>query len=158
MSHVIESLTVEIAAPAELVWEVMVDYERYPEWNPFTVAVETTLKVGDPIDLHLPMPDGTEGTFVNREFIRRVEEPTYLLYDTGEQMPGIFAYREQFIEPLDAARCTYRTTDTFSGEHAAAVIEATGDWVKAGFDAVALALKERAERLYAERSNTAAAT
>lgn len=66
MSHVIESVTVEIDAPATLVWDVLVDYPSYPEWNPYTVAVETTLEVGDPIDLTLPNPDGSPGTFVNR--------------------------------------------------------------------------------------------
>jgi uncharacterized protein YndB with AHSA1/START domain len=156
VSHVIESVTVEIDAPAALVWEVMTDYARYPEWNSFTVQVETTLRIGEPIDLHLPMPDGSEGTFVNREFIRVVEPPTYLRYDTGEQLPGIFAFREQFISPVGPDRCTYRTTDTFSGEHADAVIEATGDWVKAGFDSVANALKARAEHIHTRRSGTAA--
>jgi uncharacterized protein YndB with AHSA1/START domain len=155
MSHVIESVTVEIDAPAQLVWDVMVDYARYPEWNPYTVEVETTLEIGDPIDLTLPNPDGSEGTFVNREFIRVVDPPHHLRYDTGEQMEGIFAYRDQWIEPLGPERCTYRTTDTFSGEHASLVIETTGAWVKEGFDAVAHALKARAEQLYAVEARTA---
>lgn len=155
MSHVIESVTVEIDAPAELVWDVLVDYARYPEWNPYTVAVDTTLEIGEPIDLHLPNPDGSEGTFVNREWVREVDPPRYLRYDTAEEIPGVFAYREQFIEPLGSERCSYRTTDTFSGEHADAVIEHTGDWVKEGFDAVAHALKARAEELYAEQGQAA---
>ena len=151
MSHVIESVTVEIGAPASFVWDVLVDYARYPEWNPYTVEVETTLEVGDKIDLTLPNPDGSPGTFVNREWIRIVDPPHHLRYDTGEEIPGVFAYRDQWIEPLDGQRCTYRTTDTFSGEHADLVIETTGDWVKEGFDAVAHALKARAEELHAAR-------
>lgn len=152
MSHVIESETVEIAAPAEFVWEVLVDYPRYPEWNPYTVAVETTLEIGEPIDLTLPNPDGSPGTFVNREYVRVVEPPHHLRYDTGDELQGVFAVRDQWIEALGPERCTYRTTDTFSGEHASLVIDANGDWVKEGFDAVAHALKERAERLWADRA------
>lgn len=148
MSHVIESETVEIAAPAEHVWEVLVDYPRYPEWNPYTVAVETTLEIGDPIDLTLPNPDGSPGTFVNREYIRVVDPPHHLRYDTGDELQGVFAVRDQWIEPLGPERCTYRTTDAFSGEHAALVVEASGTWVKEGFDAVAHALRERAEQLW----------
>lgn len=151
MSHVIESVTVTIDAPAELVWEVMVDYARYPEWNPYTVAVETTLEIGDPIDLTLPNPDGSDGTFVNREFIRVVDPPHHLRYDTGDELEGIFAWRDQWIDSLGPERCTYRTTDTFTGEHAELVIETTGAWVKEGFDAVAHALKARAEELHAAR-------
>jgi uncharacterized protein YndB with AHSA1/START domain len=156
MSHVIESVTVQIDAPADLVWEVMTDYARYPEWNPYTVQVETTLEIGDPIDLTLPNPDGSEGTFVNREYIRVVDPPHHLRYDTGDEMEGIFAYRDQWIEALGPERSTYRTTDTFSGEHAPLVIETTGAWVKEGFDAVARALKARAEKLYAAQARTAA--
>jgi uncharacterized protein YndB with AHSA1/START domain len=155
MTHVIESVTVEIDAPAPFVWDVMVDYARYPEWNPYTVEVQTTLEIGDPIDLTLPNPDGSEGTFVNREFIRVVDAPHHLRYDTGDELEGIFAYRDQWIEPLGPERCSYRTTDTFSGEHAALVIESTGAWVKEGFDAVARALKARAEALYAAEPRVA---
>ncbi len=152
MSHVIESVTVEIDAPAEFVWDVLVDYPRYPEWNPYTVAVETTLELGEPIDLTLPNPDGSPGTFINREYIRVVDPPRHLRYDTGDEMEGIFAVRDQYIEPLGPERCSYRTTDTFSGEHAQLVIDANGQWVKEGFDAVARALKERAETLWAHRA------
>ena len=147
--HVIESVTVRIGAPTEFVWNVLVDYPRYPEWNPYTVKVVTTLAVGDPIDLTLPSPDGSSGTFVNREHLRVVEPPRHLRYDTGDELPGIFAVRDQWIEPLGAALCSYRTTDAFSGQYAGKVIEVSGPWVKAGFDAVAHALKARAEQLWA---------
>lgn len=146
--HVVESIRVEIDAPATFVWDVLVDYPRYPDWNPYTVKVETTLAVGHPIDLHLPHPDGSPGTFVNREYIRVVDPPCHLRYDTADELPGIFAVRDQWIEPLGRTRCGYHTTDAFTGEHAAAVMENAGTWVKAGFDAVALALKARAEHLW----------
>jgi uncharacterized protein YndB with AHSA1/START domain len=147
--HVIESVTVRIGAPAEFVWDVLVDYPRYPEWNPYTVKVVTTLVVGDPIDLTLPSPDGSSGTFVNREHLRVVDPPRHLRYDTGDELPGIFAVRDQWVEPLGAALCSYRTTDAFSGQYAGKVVEVSGPWVKAGFDAVAHALKARAEQLWA---------
>jgi uncharacterized protein YndB with AHSA1/START domain len=144
---VISSVTVEISAPAGFVWDVLVDYPNYPQWNPYTVAVDTTLAVGDPVDLTLPNPDGSEGTFVNREYIRVVDPPRHLRYDTGDELPGIFAVRDQWIEPLGPDRCSYRTTDTLSGKHVRLVYDANGAWIKAGFDAVAHALKTRAELL-----------
>ncbi|WP_028936230.1 SRPBCC domain-containing protein [Pseudonocardia spinosispora] len=151
MRYTVESVTVEIGAPSEFVWDVLIDYRRYPEWNPYTVEVATTLVVGEPIDLTLPNPDGSPGTFVNREYIRVVDRPRLLRYDTGEEMPGMFAVRDQWIEQLAPARCSYVTTDTFSGEHAAWVMEKSGPWVKAGFDSVAEALRVRAEQLWAAR-------
>jgi uncharacterized protein YndB with AHSA1/START domain len=148
MSHVITSIRVEIAAPAAFVWDVLVDYPNYPQWNPYTIEVSTTLELGEPIDLTLPSPDGSNTTFVNREFVRVVDPPHHLRYDTGEEMKGIFAVRDQWITARGEDRCEYHTTDTISGKYADAVMDQTGDWVKAGFDAVAIALKSRAEALW----------
>ncbi|MFL6123471.1 SRPBCC family protein [Actinophytocola sp.] len=148
MKHVISSVTVEIDAPAAFVWDVLVDYPRYPEWNPYTVAVSTALRIGEPIDLTLPAVDGSGGTFVNREYIRVIDPPRHLRYDTGEEMPGIFAIRDQWLTELAPTRCAYHTTDTISGEYADIVLEKTGAWIKAGFDSVATALNTRTESLY----------
>ncbi len=115
--HVVTSVTVQIEASAAFVWDVLVDYASYPEWNPYTIAVDTTLQVGDRIDLTLPSPDGSDGTFVNREFIRVVDPPHHLQYDTADEMAGIFGVRDQWITELAPDRCSYHTTDTLSGEH-----------------------------------------
>ncbi|MDP9181147.1 MAG: SRPBCC domain-containing protein [Actinomycetota bacterium] len=145
--HLIESVTVEIEAPQQLVWDVLTDYARYPAWNPYTVRVETTLEIGSVIDLHLPDPANPGTTFVNSEYVRAVDAPHYLRYDTAEEIPGMLAVREQWVTDLGGGRSSYRTTDLFSGEIAAFVHEQTGAWVKAGFDEVAHALKARAESL-----------
>jgi uncharacterized protein YndB with AHSA1/START domain len=147
MTHVVTSVTVEIAAPAAFVWDVLVDYEKYPEWNPYTVAVSTTLEIGTAIDLTLPARDGSDTTFLNREYIRVVDPPHHLRYDTADEIPGVFGIRDQWITALGPDRCTYHTTDTLSGKYADIVMEKTGDWIKAGFDSVAHALKARAESL-----------
>jgi len=148
--HVVTSVTVEIGAPAAFVWDVLVDYERYPEWNPYTVAATTDLEIGAPIDLTLPAFDGSGVPFHTREFIRVVDPPHHLRYDSGDEIVGVVGVRDQWITELGPDRCTYFTTDTLSGEHADLAMEMTGDWMRAGFDAVAHALKVRAEVLRAD--------
>ncbi|GLZ35051.1 hypothetical protein Lesp02_72380 [Lentzea sp. NBRC 105346] len=143
MSHVVESVVVEIDAPAAFVWDVLVDYANYPQWNPYTLKVDTTLGVGDPIDLTLPNPDGSAGTFVSREYIRVVEPPRLLRYDTGDTFPGLLGTRDQRITSLGSDRCRYHTCETFTGKYADAVMATQGAWVKRGFDAVAHALRDR---------------
>ncbi|MGI5501359.1 SRPBCC family protein [Lentzea sp. CA-135723] len=147
MSHLIESVVVEIPAPAAFVWSVLLDYPNYPRWNPYTLAVATTLEIGTPIDLTLPRPDGGPGTFVSREYLRVVEPPTLLRYDTGHTFPGLLGVRDQVITPLGSDRCSYRTFETFTGEHADAIFAAQGAYVKNGFDSVAHALRDRVEAL-----------
>lgn len=150
-SHTVTSVTVEIAAPAAFVWDVLVDYPRYPEWNPYTIAVDTTLEIGERIDLTLPNPDGSDGTMLNREFIRVVDPPHHLRYDTGTEYPGLLGMRDQYVTELGPDRCSYFTTDTLSGELADLVIETNGSWIKEGFDSVAHALKARAEQMLTAR-------
>lgn len=150
-SHLVTSVTVQINAPAAFVWGVLVDYPSYPEWNPYTIAAETTLELGDRIDLTLPQVDGSDETFINREFIRIVDPPHHLRYDTGEEMQGIKGQRDQYIAETGPETCEYYTTDTLSGELLDLVVETTGDWIQAGFDSVATSLKARAEALYAAR-------
>ena len=49
-------LHTDIAAPLETVWEILVDFPRYSEWNPFLERVDTAaknpLEVGSRIVLH----------------------------------------------------------------------------------------------------------
>lgn len=144
---VIESVTVEIDAPASFVWSVLLDYPNYPQWNPYTRAVDTTLAVDSPIDLTLPKPDGSEGTWVSREYIRVVDPPRLLRYDTGDTFPGLLGVRDQLITPLGPDRCSYHTFETFTGKYAEAVFAAQGAYVKNGFDSVAHALHERVAAL-----------
>ncbi len=147
MSNLITSVTVEIDAPASFVWDVLTDYANYPQWNPYTLAVSTTLAVDSPIDLTLPKPDGTEGTWVSREYIRVVDPPRLLRYDTGDTFPGLLGVRDQLIMPLSPDRCSYHTFETFTGKYADAVFAAQGAYVKKGFDSVAHALRDRVAAL-----------
>lgn len=144
----ISSVTVEIDAPQALVWDVLVDYARYPEWNPYTVRVDTTLEVGADVVLHLPDPANPGSTFTTTEVMRVIDPPRHLQYDTADNLPGIFAVRDQWVEDLGGGRSSYRTTDVFSGEYAQVAYDLQGQWVKAGFDAVASAIKARAEALH----------
>ena len=147
----IVSETVEIDAPQELVWSVLTDYEKYPEWNPYTVRVETTLELGTPIVLYLPDPMKPGEIFRNVEWLSIIDAPHHLQYNTGTEIPGIHAIRDQWIEDLGDGRSSYRTTDVFAGDIAQLVFDMQGEWVRNGFNAVAHTLKARAEQLRSER-------
>ena len=57
-----------IDAPIDLVWAVMLDTDRYPEWNPFVVRIdlphEREMQVGDPVVLHVRWLTGGRTTLV----------------------------------------------------------------------------------------------
>src|SRR5207249_3283623 len=58
--NLVTSIEVDIDAPASLVWEVLTDLERYPQWNPFCPRIESTLKLGDPVHMHISVPGTSE--------------------------------------------------------------------------------------------------
>src|SRR3546814_17144196 len=59
---------IEIDAPLETVWRVMLDVDAYPEWNPFVVKAEckNPPRVGDPIPLHVKWDRGKGVTLPTR--------------------------------------------------------------------------------------------
>jgi hypothetical protein len=48
---------IEIAAPPAEVWQVLSDFRRYPEWNPFIVGLKGEGKTGASLAVTLSLPD-----------------------------------------------------------------------------------------------------
>jgi Polyketide cyclase / dehydrase and lipid transport len=45
--------SIDIAAPAERVWEVLIDFAAFPAWNPFITQAEGRLEVGGRLALRM---------------------------------------------------------------------------------------------------------
>lgn len=141
--YLIRSDAVEIEVPIGRVWEVLTDFGRYGEWNPFTTRVSTDSRVGSPVDLYVTL--GPVKLW-QRERIEVVDPPRLLIWsNTMGHSALLSARREQRLEVLSATRCRYLTTDRFSGLLTPVVVLLCGRLVRNGFNAVAAALKERAE-------------
>ena len=70
---VTRSNTVEIAAPASVVWAILTDLARYNEWNPFCIRAVSTLEMGAPVELLLVQRVlGTVGARWPRENVREL--------------------------------------------------------------------------------------
>lgn len=152
--NLVTSVKVQIEAPASLVWDILVDLDNYPQWNPYTVRVESTLKMGAPVNLFLPDPTRPGELIHVIEHLAAFEPAKQLSWElSASDLSPDAARRDQYIEATGDASCTYYTTDLFLGPTAPAVMEQHGPWVKQGFDAVAHSLKKRAEQLYANRAS-----
>ena len=141
--HTVCSDSVDIEAPVRQVWEILADVERYGEWNPFTTRVDTSLEVGSSVDLYVSL-----GPFRLKqpESIQDVVPPSLLAWGTTMGARWLLkTRREQRLESLGDTRCRYTTTDAFAGVLTPVVVLLFGGLIRRGFNAMALALKERAE-------------
>lgn len=151
-ANLVTSITVEINAPASLVWEVLTDLDNYQQWNSFCFSARCGMQINDLVEMLTRHPETGETWPVNEYLVAC--EPELLL--SWEQRPvpenKDAARRDQYVEAIDAERCTYFTTDQFLGINADTIMAEHGAWVKKAFDQVARDLKKRAEALQAERS------
>ena len=151
-ANLVTSIKVEINAPASVVWEVLADLENYRLWNRFCPDIRCGLKLNDLVEMKTRHPLTGEVWPVNEYLV--AFEPEQLL--SWEQRPvpenKDAARRDQYVQAIDANRCTYFTTDQFLGINADTIMAEHGAWVKKAFDQVAHDLKQRAESLQAERS------
>jgi uncharacterized protein YndB with AHSA1/START domain len=146
---------VEIAAPIDVVWSVMLDTGRYPEWNPFITEVETDgpPEVGRALRLHVAFSGGRQ--VVSPERITAVEPPTgsgsrrearltYVYEGWPSRLWLVRGTRHQRLTEEDASTTRYETVEVFNGP---LVPLAGPDRVAEGFRRHAEALKGRAESL-----------
>ncbi len=142
--------TVDIAAPASVVWQVLCDLPRYSEWNPFCVRAVSTLAMGAAVDMML-VNYAVPGSLVpNCEYVCAFEPERLLSWEMRYSDAWPYAARrDQIIEPTGPYGCRYHSTDAFLGRNGIHVFRFAGPWVKRAFDDSARALKARAEAIHA---------
>ncbi len=146
---------IEINAPLELVWQIIIDFDSYPEWNPLNrffrldgeAAPNHTVTFGPsvgpyPLDSQGPLP---KVSMTTRETITVWEPNCCLAYAS---LRGVMtAERAQFIASLPNGRTRYHTYERVKGLLTPLIRYGFGRFIVAGFVANGLALKQRAEYL-----------
>jgi hypothetical protein len=144
------SETVEIAAPARIVWDILCDMPRYAEWNPFCVRAVSALEMGAAVEMTL-VNYAVPGTLVpNCEYICAFEPERMISWEMKYSPEWPYpARRDQVIEATGPESCRYFSTDAFFGTNGIHVFRFAGPWIKRAFDDSARALKARAEAFHA---------
>ena len=141
-----EKFTIE--APASIVWDILVDMDRYGEWNPLCIKADSTLEMGAPVNMVLNNYTNPGETVPNCEYVCAVVPERLLSWELPVEKFEYAARRDQVIEALGPERCLYYSMDAFLGEAARHVMYFAGGWVKRAFDDSGKALKERAEAFH----------
>ena len=142
MANVVRA-EIEIDAPAERVREILGDLSAYREWNPFTPWAESTLQVGDPIQLRVRL---VGERLVDRTETITAADPERLCWSMKMGTRFLLAAeRCQILTPLEAGRTRYVTEDRLRGVLTPLVMLLFGRAMQRGFSDCAVALKKRAE-------------
>ena len=144
------SVTVDIDAPARVVWDVICDMPRYNEWNPFCVRAVSTLEMGAAVEMTLANYAVPGSLVPNLEYICALEPERLISWEMKHSDAWPYpARRDQVIEATGPESCRYHSTDAFLGANGIHVFRFAGPWVKRAFDDTACALKARAEAIHA---------
>jgi len=142
--------TVEIAAPLETVWDVLLDFASYSAWNRFTPSVKCSGTIGAAVEMQVCFPGAKPMRQV--EVLNVLEPPHRLAWGVlmGASLV-LVANRYQMLEALGPRLTRYTTIDYVSGLLAPVVKMLYAEPMRAGFQLAADGLKARAESLAASR-------
>lgn len=144
--HVLHSSEARIDASSEAVWAVIMDLAKYPEWNPYTIEMQSTLELGAPMVMTVKMNDLV--TLEQTEHIRVLEPGHKVCWGINTDTPELNSgERCQWLEPLPGGGTLWRNEDLIEGSANPLVSALFGGDVQRGFDAVGVALKKRVESL-----------
>lgn len=135
---------IDIDAPLETVWQVLTDLGSYSEWNPFIVAADGNVVVGERLTNRLQPPGGKAMTF--RPTVTAVEQGHVFEWLGRLVLPGIFDGRHRFELDSNANGGTHLLhTEQVNGVLVRFVRKSLDTKTREGFIVMNSALKARAE-------------
>lgn len=136
--------SIEIDASANAVWTVLMDFDRYSEWNPFIRSIQGETKQGEQLEVFI-QPPGSNGMKF-RPVIVALQPERELRWIGRLFLPGIFDGEHQFqIEPIGENRTRLIHREVFSGLLVPLMRWSLETQTRQGFEEMNRALKTRVE-------------
>lgn len=104
-----------IAVPPEKVWEVLLDFENYPKWNPFVFFADGEKAKGGKLFIKVNSPDGADKVFDFTVYINAFEESKFLAWAGKPLFPWLFAGVHYFRLEKAGEGTLFTHGETFSG-------------------------------------------
>ncbi len=133
---------IEIDAPVERVWEVLTDFDRFPDWNPFIRRIRGNAQVGTRLDVFLGA-SGTRGMRF-RPTVTKVVPNRELRWLGRLGLPRLFDGEHIFqIEPLGPNRTRFIQRERFRGLLVPLIARSLNRDARRGFEEMNHALQAR---------------
>jgi hypothetical protein len=133
-----------IHATPQQVWKVLIDFMKYPDWNPFIRHAAGDIAIGARLDVRIHPPGGQPMKF--RPMIRAVSPNRDLRWLGHLGLPGLFDGEHVFqLESLGTDRTHVRHSEEFRGLLVPIVPNAVFARIRRGFEGMNRALRDRLE-------------
>lgn len=143
MSFAVRTHT-EIDAPASRIWDILIDLDRYHEWNPFIVRAKGRISPGATFEVSPKVDSGKQTTFV----------PMVTDYQEGRAFTWTGAFYHRWfalgdhtfrLTPLGNGRTRLDHDERIYGIGSLVVWILGKKQIRTGFEAMNMALRRRAE-------------
>jgi hypothetical protein len=136
--------SVDIKAPIERVWSLLVDFPGYPRWNPFVRSIEGNPSVGESLKVFIQPPGS--GGMQFRPTVLVCEAKRELRWKGKLLMPGLFDGEHYFKLASSGSGVTlFEQGELFSGVLVPLFRRSLDGATRQGFVAMNEALKHEAE-------------
>ena len=134
------SSTVDIAAPAEMIWAILTDAAAYPSWNSTVERIEGHIALGEKVSVYTKSDPARAFPLKVSEF-----EPGRKMIWSGGMPLGLFTGTRSYkLEPQKNGHVTFSMSEEFSGLLALLITRSIPD-LQLAFETFAADLKRRAE-------------
>ncbi|CAB4243183.1 Polyketide cyclase [Methylacidimicrobium sp. AP8] len=135
---------IEIAASPAALWNALVDFSCYPQWNPFLRSVRGEARPGERLALRVCAPD-SPSVAMNAE-VRTVEPNRELSWTCYWLSPRLLAGDHRFVLEIQGPRkVLLHHGETFQGLLVPCLWPLMEPRCRRGLEAMNAALKKRAE-------------
>lgn len=135
-----------IAAPAEVIWDIVYDVGRWHEWNPTYPKVEGQIRIGETLNVTVALPG--QSPQVIRPKVLEWAPPTQLHWQLTMLGGAIRTIRYVEIDALTEAGCVVDNGELFGGLMGPSLGRRVAGAARRGFRAMNEALKARAETMW----------
>lgn len=145
----IETKTI-IHSAKEMIWQTLMEFDSYPDWNPFIKSIEGTVEEGDYLIVKI-QPEEMKVQKFKPEILTN-KKNTEFRWKGKLFIPGLFDGEHYFLlNSLKDGSVEFVHGEKFSGLLSSPILKMIGSQTQAGFKAMNLALKQRVEAMTAAR-------
>jgi hypothetical protein len=144
--------SIVIAAQPERVWQVLTDFGRYGDWNPFIRAASGDLALGGRLQITILPPGGAPMKF--KPVVTALRPQQLLCWKGRLFFPGLFDGDHQFRLTSTSNGTALQHEERFTGILPALMGDEAFARIERGFTLMNEALRQRAEVQVREASET----